>query len=338
MVEGCGILKETLKSLFVVVVCVCAVLATLVVVSEGNKDKDTVSTDTMEETQDPTSGEDDSGSDDEELDMPTAFPETNPPEDDAETVPPIETAQGEVYPLAKNTSSRIGRFGLLPATPVAIVKQRTASKVKFDTCTVAFSLPGKGRGKNPWAITAGHCGKVGQKVYTLPTGSTFNSAVFVGTVRAVSEPDSSRGTSDWSAIRLNPKAKMPNHRTKIPMQLDTYPRKQDERLCKNGNTTGFNCGAKGKDNVSTELKSVDKTTGALKTYHASMSQVHLCALPGDSGSPIFDHDGIVGVLSSTSASKKEVASGKCKTTSLAYYTPIGEVVEQIRKKVPSIVF
>lgn len=280
------------------------------------------------------------------LDSPTVMPRGAENSSESESTDPtadieetesvnsgVESNDGNIYMLER-PHGVIGGEGLLPATPIAVVKNRSGNSVQFDTCTVAFSVPGKG--KYPWAITAGHCGKVGQKVYTLPTDGMFNSAVFVGTVRATSRPDSTRDTSDWAAIRLNPTAKLPDHTTKINLQLDTYPREPGDKLCKNGTTTGFNCGAKGNDDVITELTSYDKEKRKNITYTAKMSQVNLCALPGDSGSPVYDRDGIVGVLSSTSATQEEVDAGKCDKGTVAYYTPITKIIDQVTSVVDDI--
>lgn len=248
--------------------------------------------------------------------------------------PQPPSQQGEIYKLKPASSSKyIGASGLMPSTPVVILKKKTATRVEFDTCTIAFSIPSHSQGTPPWGVTAGHCGKPGQQVYSLPRGNNFSTAHPLGSIWFSSAADEKKNSSDWSLIRLNQKARVPSHTTKIPLMLDTYPRKQGDTLCKRGNTTGLNCGKKGKDDVRTQLRSSGKSS---HPRIGVMSQAYLCALPGDSGSPLFDRHGIVGVLSSTSASSADVARGQCSQGNIAYYTPIGKVIAEIQKNFPAI--
>lgn len=242
--------------------------------------------------------------------------------------------QGEFYELEKPQGKRIGSSGLLPATVVSVVTNRTERSVNFDTCTVAFSLPASVTGtKRPWAVTAGHCGKPGQKVYSRPTGGDFSTARYLGVVRYTSDSDENKGTSDWGVISLNPKAIPPRHSTRIPLVLDTYPRKVGKTICKNGGTTGFTCGDKGKDDVRTQ---VSQDIGGTGGTVSRMTQAHFCALPGDSGAPVFDRDGIIGILSSTSASSADAARRKCSPNNISYYVPIDKFIKEITAQFPRL--
>ncbi len=240
---------------------------------------------------------------------------------------------GKIYSLREASSSQLDNVGVMPGTPIAIVTSRNSSSVSYERCTIAFSLPGKGG--YPWAITAGHCGEVGEKVYTMPTSNEWSDSYFLGTIRYKSEINSENGNGDWAAIRLYDKAAMPKHSNNIPMKLNTNNVSEGTSVCKNGSRTGYSCGIQGEKNVKAILSGTDgteKTSGYLDEVKK------ICALPGDSGSPVFSDSGIIGVLSSTGASAEDSKSGVCTSPSSAYYVPIGQVVAQIKSKVPDIIF
>lgn len=231
----------------------------------------------------------------------------------------------KTYSLPQPVGDKIGNSGLLPGTGVAIVQEMTETQVRSDQCTIAFSLSGVDG--FPWAITAGHCGKVGQKVYTLPSEGDFRTTTFLGTVRAVSESSYETGDGDWAAIRLDPNALRPSAPAGIPMHLVDTNVERGDRLCKNGSRTGYDCGPQG----GKELKTV------FNNATAKLDEVILCALSGDSGSPIYSNKGIVGVLSSSTAPASDMKNGYCTQQSGAYYTPVADVISQIRTKVPNAI-
>ena len=240
---------------------------------------------------------------------------------------------GKIYSLRQASSTQIDNVGVMPGTPIAIVTSRDASTVSYERCTIAFSLPGKGG--YPWGITAGHCGNVGDKVYTIPVNNEWSSSYFLGTIRYKSEINSENGDGDWAAIRLYDKAPIPQYNNNIPMRLNTNNVAEGTSVCKNGSRTGYSCGIQGDKNVKAILSGTDgsdQTTGYLDEVKK------ICALPGDSGSPVFSDSGIIGVLSSTGASSEDSKSGVCTAPSSAYYVPIGQVIKQIKEKVPDIIF
>ena len=63
-----------------------------------------------------------------------------------------------------------------------------------------------------------------------------------------------------------------------------------------------------------------------------MSSIVTCALPGDSGGPVFNRNGIVGIISSTGASLDAISKGKCDREAGAFYVPISDILDQIRQK------
>lgn len=267
--------------------------------------------------------------------LPTT-PASRPSERSTQTVTPEATPEDSRTPAVKPvalsfpTDGLVGNKGLLPGTRVAVVSGRSEREISYDLCTVAFSLPGKG-GK-PWAITAGHCGQPGQKVYSVPDDGIFDHAEFLGTIRATSAANYDSQAGDWAGIRLSPKAHLPKKDTKITPLLDTRERKDGARLCKVGATTGFNCGSKEYSDVKAAISDVGDDSHAYGMFDA----VKLCALPGDSGGPIFDRGGIVGVLSATTAGVDSQDTLQCEADSMAYYTPMDRVLEQVFRTIDDV--
>lgn len=250
---------------------------------------------------------------------------------------PVEMSSFNLsYP---SSSGLIGKSGLLPGTQIAVLQEMNDDGVKFSSCTVGFSLPGKG--VFPWAITAGHCGNVGDKVYDIilsPDGS-ISDMRFLGTIRYSSMFNSDENTSDWGAIRLNPKAKLPSVNQDIPLFVNTKNIKNGEKLCKYGSRTKRSCGPKVDSNIL--VKSNMDSRFDSQTVVGYADKAKLCALPGDSGGPVFDNKGIVGIISSTSIgvnSSFDDNDLRCDTDqeSYSYYIPVESILQQIKTAVPDI--
>lgn len=263
----------------------------------------------------------------------TSRPETTAPGEATLTVPAptTPTEQGKFYRTAQPTGRTIGNGGLLPGTRIIVVSEQRGNSIRFDTCTVAFSLPGKSG--MSWAFTAGHCGGVGQRVYTPPVGGDFSTAKFLGTIRAVSQTDYDTGAGDWAGIRLYARAERPAGAERVPLRLDTFTRDEGDSLCKHGSTTGTGCGPKRGEGIRTSLSGFSPDR---PTVTARLDQVELCALPGDSGGPVFDKTGIVGILSSSSATRRAGDDRSCEPGAMAYYTPMRDVVKQIQDSLPDV--
>lgn len=250
---------------------------------------------------------------------------------------PVEISSFSLsYPSA---SGRVGKTGLLPGTQIAVLQEMNEEGVKFSSCTVGFSLPGKG--VFPWAITAGHCGNVGDKVYNIilsPDGSIADMK-FLGTIRYSSMFNSDENTSDWGAIRLNPKAQLPSVNQEIPLFISTKDIKNGEKLCKYGSRTKRSCGPKVDSNIL--VKSNMDARFDSQTVVGYADKARLCALPGDSGGPVFDNDGIVGIISSTSIGVHSNFNDndlRCDTNneSYSYYIPVESILQQVKTAVPDI--
>lgn len=190
------------------------------------------------------------------------------------------------------------------------------------------------------AVTAGHCGKPGNEVYSVPTTDYFDSAYKLGEIVYTSSPGDYEGAGDWAVVELEENAHHPENSAQIPLRVDLSDRVEGDRLCKDGSRTGYGCGRKGEDDVVVNLGGFDGEgfSGDGDRVTGILDQVFLCSLPGDSGSPIYDKDGIVGILSSSSATNEEVENGACSnsSTSKSYYSPSSDVIEQIEREVPHL--
>lgn len=270
-------------------------------------------------------------------DMVEVNPDNSPETVIRETETPVISDRSDdsitKYLLRKASSRKIDNVGLMPGTNINIVKSRQGGRIDYQRCTVAFSLPGKGG--YPWAITAGHCGEVGDKVYSLPDNRDWNKAKFLGTLRYVSEANYENGKGDWGAIRLYPDALRPPSPQGIPMVLFNTVIPEGTSVCKSGARTGYSCGLQGYKGVKAMLKD-DDNSGITSNKVDEITKI--CVLPGDSGGPVFSESGIIGVMASTSATSYDGESNICTAPASAYYVPINDVIEQIKHAVPDIMF
>ncbi|ACY22431.1 hypothetical protein Gbro_3226 [Gordonia bronchialis DSM 43247] len=143
--------------------------------------------------------------------------------------------------------------------------------LKGGNSAAACTLTTIGRSKTGKliGITAGHCGKPGQKVYS----ETFQDRGQVGTI-SYSTPD-----LDMAIIDFNPAKVVPLRtvRSVTIRSIDTRPIGFPTIACKEGRTTGSTCGI----------------------AWFSDGDVHLsqmCVIEGDSGSPVVVGDRLVGMV------------------------------------------
>lgn len=238
-------------------------------------------------------------------------------------------------PKANSVGQNIGSNGISPGTKVSIVQSKSQGKVSIEKCTIAFSLKDK-RGYS-YAVMAGHCGTQGQKVYTAPKTDNFSSASYLGriikTSNISSNPD---GDADWAVVKLNKQSKVPSTMQVVKNRLDLGERPMRSPLCKVGARTGTTCGVKSNQGVVASVSNpLDKNGGK---FAVRLDAIVTCALPGDSGGPVYDRNGIVGVTSATSASVDDSKSGKCTNSkSKLFYSPVEEVINQIQREIPEII-
>lgn len=242
----------------------------------------------------------------------------------------------QAFDLKAPLSPELSDGGLLPGTEILILRERVGDRFTVESCTVAFSLP-MDNGSYV-AVTAGHCGSVGQEVYSEPVDEYFDSATRLGTVSHVSVPGGESDSGDWAVISLNMNALHPATDAQVPLRIDMSYRQDGQWLCKNGSTTGYACGEKTMSDATVNLGGFGNSGFAdgVEEVVGIMDQVKLCSLPGDSGSPVYDNQGIVGVLSSSSATEIEVSQGFCNEGRMSYYSPVSQVIREIMIQVPGV--
>ncbi|PAT05118.1 trypsin [Corynebacterium hadale] len=133
-------------------------------------------------------------------------------------------------------------------------------------CTVAVA--GYGEHGNKYALTAGHCGKVGDPVSSADSWQVGHS----GNIVKVNE------RLDYALIELGSNAEVTRSYDGVTINhLGSAPVKPGKNVCKKGVASGETCGITWSDwNVQ------------------NVNQV--CAMQGDSGAPLYTDDRLVGMI------------------------------------------
>lgn len=238
-------------------------------------------------------------------------------------------------PIAHKKGEKIGSGGVAPGTHIAVLYSKTQGSVKIEKCTVAFSI--KDTSQNPYAVTAGHCGEKGQKVFTLPDDNNFSSAQYLGKIVEKSDVHGSDNkNTDWAVVKLNKNARVPSDSLGIKYALNTSHKKIGDSLCKQGSRTGTSCGMKSSEGVQASVEGNPRRGYTGSKFSIILDAVRTCALPGDSGGPVYDRKGIVGVTSATS-SEDNRKTNRCDSQSTQlYYSPIERVISEIHRSIPKI--
>ena len=159
-----------------------------------------------------------------------------------------------------------------PSTPVYVGGRQL--------CTIAAT--GYDRDGRKIAITAGHCGNIGDSVSSADSWRVGNS----GTVIAHG------GDLDYSVIELGSNARVTRSYNGVTVNsVGGETPNSGRRICKSGVATGTTCG-----NVWS------------KDHQTNISQV--CAMPGDSGAPVMEDDRLVGMVSGGTVPNYDLA---CRT-------------------------
>ncbi|MCQ9353108.1 S1 family peptidase [Corynebacterium sp. 153RC1] len=159
-------------------------------------------------------------------------------------------------PEASKAAEAQGKSLYGPGTPIFVAEK--------SMCTVtATGTDAQGR---KLAITAGHCGSVGDTVISADSWKLGPS----GTVVA-------QGTNlDYAVIELGSNAQLTSTYNGVTV-TDHGAQAQGEILCKQGVATGFTC-------------------GVVWANQSAMALSQICAMRGDSGAPILNGNKVVGLV------------------------------------------
>lgn len=207
-----------------------------------------------------------------------------------------------------------------------------------QSCTVAFSFSGPD-GRN-YAVTAGHCGKEGDLVWPTYAETAADYSVEVGHYiysGLYSENVGETGDIDVGIVEItDPDRYMDLVGKPIETALYSGDIPSGEKICKTGATTGFTCGdfeASGRTQIiRTDTNAERETFGDI---------AHVCALPGDSGGPVFYIIGgrasIIGVVSGTEAGRaNEPCDAEGSASKMMSYSNYDQVMEVIDRVVPGV--
>lgn len=171
-----------------------------------------------------------------------------------------------------------------------------------QACTVAFSFSDTS-GRN-FAVTASHCGNVGDLVW--PTNAEYATDYQVEAGRFIYSGLFAEGGDgvDVGIIEItDPQRFMEVIGAPIPTGIgEEIP--ELGRVCKTGSTTGYTCGPF----LETQrVQIIDTDVDIPRSTYGDIAEV--CVSPGDSGGPVFSEVNgravIIGVVSGTEAGRSE---------------------------------
>lgn len=203
-----------------------------------------------------------------------------------------------------------------------------------QSCTIAFSFSGPD-GRN-YAVTAGHCGKEGDLVWPTTAETVNDFAVEAGHYiysGLYSEDVGEVGDIDVGIIEItDPDRYMDLVGKPIETALYSGEISPGERICKTGATTGFTCG----EYEATSRTQIIRTDNDVERETFG-DIAHVCALPGDSGGPVFkiigDRASIIGVVSGTEAGRADepcdTPGAEAKMMSYSNYQQVMEVIDRV---------
>lgn len=207
-----------------------------------------------------------------------------------------------------------------------------------QSCTVAFSFRGP-EGRN-YAVTAGHCGKEGDLVWPTYAETAADYSVEVGRFiysGLYSENVGEIGDVDVGIIEItDPERYMALVGKPIETALYSGDISSGEKICKTGATTGLTCGdfeASGRTQI------IRTDTGNERETYGDIA--HVCALPGDSGGPVFYLIGgrasIIGVVSGTEAGRaNEPCDTEGSASKMMSYSNYDQVMKVVDRVVPGV--
>lgn len=203
-----------------------------------------------------------------------------------------------------------------------------------QSCTVAFSFSSTD-GRN-FAVTAGHCGREGDLVWPTTASTVADYALEAG--RYIYSGLYSEGSRDIDVgiIEItDPDRLMDVVGDPIPTALYAGQMEPQEEICKTGGTTGYTCGV---FEATARVQIIRTDNEVERETYGDIGNV--CALPGDSGGPVFygvnGRAAIIGVVSGTEAGRAdEPCDDPEAATKMMSYSNYEQVMDVIERVVPN---
>mgnify|MGYP000951570255 CR=1 FL=1 len=194
----------------------------------------------------------------------------------------------------------------VPGTAVMITKTLPVpgETIQVGQCTVAYSFTA---GDRAFAVTASHCGTVGDHVWPVADGTEADFRAPVGQFIYSDLYDEASSRLDVGVIEIsNPWLPMQAPEAVGPTVVAEVMGQLPEQICKYGMTTGETCG-----------EPINQTGIEILADHdgvelrALAATARVCARAGDSGGPVYaDIDGqrvIIGLVSGTRDADKSLS-------------------------------
>jgi streptogrisin C len=173
-------------------------------------------------------------------------------------------------------------------------------------CSIGFAVTINGQKDSPGFISAGHCGKPGDKTTDL------NKQASGQVVASVFPGDSDMGMVQVGANEtLQPFVDDFNGHT-LPVAGSTEA-PIGATVCRSGSTSGTHCGT-----ILAKNQTVNYPEGAVD----GLTRTNACAEPGDSGGPWLSGDQAQGVTSG--------GSGDCKVGGETFFQPVNEILDTFK--------
>lgn len=243
---------------------------------------------------------------------------------------------------ASDNDIRVPAFALwAPGTRIQSTDHKPAPGESFtaQSCTTALSFTDTA-GQH-YAVTAGHCGRVGDLVWPTNATHAYDYAREVGhfIYSGLYSGDGSEADGvDIGIIQItDPERYMEVIGAPIPTGIAEHI-PPVERVCKTGATTGYTCG----EFVDTQRVQI-VNAGADEDRETFGDIASVCAAAGDSGGPVFTEVNgravIIGVVSGTEAGRSEEECWEgMDNPKLMSYSNVEQLMTVINHVVPDAVW